>query len=213
LAYVFYTEDYDNYMPPAFSYSKTFTWARLISEYAKGTKSDPAVGGFFSSDPPPQEHTLFHCPSEPLHGGSVFRDGYDHVIYGNIREDFAPNVLRCGREGRLHGNWYNTGSWTRYDTLALSPNRGAMAVYDIKQVYFGTHADTFMLAEATYMDLTPGHVYWETETSMAFRHIKGEVADMVFFDGHASAWRRPGPANGYPEGEPFCDVMPYEAPW
>jgi len=209
LAYVFYTEDYNSYVPPSYSYSENFTWARLISEYAKGTKSDPAVGSFFSGQPPPQEHTLFHCPSEPLHGGQVLRDGYDAIVYGNIREDFAPNIMRCGREGS-----YNIGAWTKIDSLTLTGG-GAMDAYAVEQEYWGTHSETFMLGEANYMDLEPVHCYKENQFGLMYRHLKGGAADMVFFDGHVAPWRDLPPDNGYDDPSPpqYVNNMPYEEPW
>ena len=220
-AYVFYVEDHNNYMPPAYHYSGDGTpghqvgrtWAFLISEYAKGTKSDPYVGRFYSGQGPAEEHTLFHCPSEPLHGGPVLRDGYDFQIYGDIREDFAPNVHRCGRAGFPWGNYYGIGGWTRYDTLALK--NGALAAHEQKQEYFGSHSETFMLGEGNYMDLEPGYYYHEGKVGMAFRHLKGQVADMVFFDGHVAPWRWPDPLNGYPEDEHggMWNNLPFEVPW
>ena len=121
--------------------------------------------------------------------------------------------MRCGREGLTNGNYYNRGAWTRLDTLELS--LGALAFHDIKQEYFGAHADTFMLGEGKYMDLEPGYIYYEQEWGMAFRHLKGDVADMVYFDGHAAPQRWPGPTNGYPEDDHggYWNCLPYEAPW
>jgi len=208
LGFAVYAGNYDNYVCPSYDYASGETWAQKLKYFITEVKTDPAVGTFDSSAAPPTRKTVFHCPAEPPHGGSVRREGYDHIIYGNIREDYAPNIMRCGRVyGELvWGYGYTLGGATRFDTLQV---RNYAAV---KQTYVGRATETFLLGDANYVDLEPAHSALENEYGMMFRHNRKRAINLVFFDGHAQTMAYPVKMNEYP-ANPLSNRMPLSEPW
>ena len=208
IAYAVYARNYDDYVCPSYDYANGGTWAGKLRNFITDVKSDPAVGTFGSSAPPAVRKTVYHCPAEPPHGGPVFREGYDHEIYGNIREDYAPNILRCGRVyGEVvWGVGYGLGGATKFDTLQVKNYIG------LEQTYLGQPAKTFLLGDANYMDLEPSHSATENEYGMMFRHNRKRSINLAFFDGHGQTTPYPVDMNEYPEN-PLANNMPLAAPW
>ncbi len=220
IAIMLYASDNHSFVPPTYGYTPFpydppdpaagRTWAYRVRENLPGTEGDPNVGSFFSNAPPPPVRTAFHCPSEPVHGGLVFREGYDDALYGMIREDYSLNVLRAGRTGSFQGLHYPRGGPTNFDNLDVENKRG------LEHTYRGSPANTFLVADAVYMDLEPGDTYANGDNSFPInhaiinRHLGSEAANLAFFDGHAELVRRPVAANDFPNGEQY---MPRQAPW
>ncbi|MAE67019.1 MAG: hypothetical protein CMJ18_22390 [Phycisphaeraceae bacterium] len=210
LAYAAFAADNKELVPP--SYDGGGTWARWLSrdDYLGGVEVDPDVGAFFSSSPPSDTRTVLHCPSEPAHGGGVLREGYSATIYGNIREDYAPNILRCGRwsYGSPSDSWNGyKGGKTSFYTLTVDSGFG------MPQLYIGTPSETFLLADGNYMDHEPTHNSPTSEFGIVYRHVP-ESSIMVYFDGHADFFHDPGfwvDVNGKPTG--LWNDMPQEPPW
>ena len=213
-AYGTYCEENEEILPP--SYDGGGTWARRLArgDFLPGIDTDPHVGEFQQTAPPSPTRTMLHCPSEAAHGGVVKRDGYDMTIYGLIREDYAPNIVRCGRWGYPGSSptypWRGyKGGKTRFFSLTVDNANG------LKQDYLGSPADTFLLADGNYMDHEPTHnlpTSTSREFGIIYRHI-GESTVMVYFDGHAQQNHYPGwdGMNGYPDGN--WNDMPQEPPW
>ncbi|MAE66927.1 MAG: hypothetical protein CMJ18_21930 [Phycisphaeraceae bacterium] len=214
LAYAGFAADNKELVPP--SYDGSGTWARWLSrdDYLGGVDVDPYVGAFFSGELPSKTRSVLHCPSEATHGGAIQREGYGRWLYGKIREDYAPNILRCGRTayGNASNPWANyKGGRTSFYTLTVDSGAG------IPQTYIGTPSETFLLADGNYMDHEPVHSRnddpGDLEFGIVFRHVP-ESAMMVYFDGHADYFNHPGfwvDINGAPNG-PWND-MPQQAPW
>ena len=208
IGHAVYSNNYDGYVCPSYDYASGGTWARKLRDFITDVKADPEVGTFGSSAAPPARKTVFHCPSEPPHGGSVLRGGYDHIIYGNIREDYAPNILRCGRAHCevAFGSGYGLGGATKFDTLQVKSYVG------LEQTYVGQASKTFLLGDANYMDLEPAHSALENEYGMMFRHNRKRAINLTFFDGHGQTMAYPVGMNEYPE-EPLANGMPLAEPW
>ena len=210
LGYASYANDEYEVVPP--SYDGSGTWARRLSQgdYLGGVDVDPAVGAFFDGGTPPSEtRTVLHCPSEPPHGGAVRRADYDIEIYGNIREDYAPNILRCGRwgYGSQSDPWGSyKGGKTSFYSLEVDSGLG------IEQTYLGSPSDTFLLADGNYMDHEPTHNLPTTEFGLVYRH-QGPSAAMLYFDGHGSffAEDQDWAPNDWPSGN--WNDMPQATPW
>ena len=214
LGYALYANSYNGYVIPSYfiaGYNENNvpfrrTWAYRLADFIPSVKADPQVGKTGSGEPPPLRKTILHCPSEPRHGGPVFREGYDYEIYANIREDYAPNVLRCGRLD--YSPPYSLGGPTSFYTLKVKNLDPSIP----RQTYIGKVSRTFLLAEGNYMDLEPSHSAVENQYGMMYRHGGRRTINMVFFDGHAQERIYPVGVNQYPEN-PWSNFMPLEAPW
>ena len=221
LAYSNYVVDNEEILPPSYDYSRNVTWARRLAEgqYLEGLDADPEVGAFFSSARPSEIRTMLHCPSEPPHGGGVRRSGFNVTIYGNIREDYAPNILRCGRTfapfppGSTQRNPWGgyKGGKTRFYSLTVENGNG------MDQDYLGSPAETFLLADGNYMDHEPTHSnnddVLDLQFGIVYRHAP-ESTVMLYFDGHAGYFHHPdywADINGAPFGA--WNDMPQKAPW
>ena len=204
LGYVSYVDDYNEIVPPALDYANNArSWAYLVKAYIPSVDADRAVGEFGSGELPPRQKTIFHCPVEPPHGGSVGRAGRG-IVYGNIREDYAPNVLRCGRTPY---DFYDKGGRTNFYTLIVESGFGR------PQTYTGLPSATFLLTDALYVDVEPGHTFADTGFGIIYRHSLGKSSNLLFFDGHCETLPYPIPANGYPFSLPGGEYMPLEPPW
>ena len=204
LGYAYYADNYNGYVIPSFDYARGRTWASKLSVFTTQLRADSNVGGFFSSASPPGSRTIAHCPAEPAHGGSVTREGYDEILYGNIREDYAPNVLRCGRINSP----YDLGGPTNFYSMRVdNPYWSWSLEYD------GRPSETFLLADANYMDLEPVHCALENYFGFMYRHGNKRTINMVFFDGHAAEQRYPVGVNQYPDDILRSNRTPLESPW
>ena len=207
LGYNSYAGDYSELVPPTYNGS---TWARTMLEYLPSAEADSSVGYFFNNNAPSTIRTFLHCPSEKTHGGPVLRFGQTTVVYGNIREDYAPNILRsgrCGYGGTASFPWGGyKGGKTNFFTLVVESG-----LYR-KQMYVGLPSDTFLLADGNYMDHEPTHNAPVTAFGVAYRHHSFNSASFVFFDGHAEHRPYQIPNNDYP-GHPDGNDMPVEEPW
>ena len=221
-----YTGDFQDFVPAAYTYppGNGTTWAFRLKPYLTSLEADPHVGYVYSGLPPPETRTVLHCPSEARHGGSITRYGYPFSIYGNIREDYAINILRSGRTGDTPGPYPRAGP-TRFNTLEVESTLG------LPQVYQGLPSDTFLLADGNYMDHEPTHVWNENEFGLIYRHNSakatagsghggtfrkyqhGSSVGMLFFDGHAEQLPYPVPDNDYVADPSYNNNMPFKAPW
>ena len=205
MVYASYIDDYNEIVPPAFDYTIGKSWAYLLKPYAPSVDVDPFVGAFGeNSQPPPPRQTIFHCPVELPHGGFIPRVGLGVIIYGNIREDYAPNVLRCGRAPYWD---YDKGGRTNFNSLIVESSFGR------PQTYVGQPSVTFLLADGNYLDVEPGHTFYETGFGVTYRHVSRNSSNLLFFDGHGETLPYPVPANGYPFSLPAGEYMPLEPPW
>ncbi|MAE67018.1 MAG: hypothetical protein CMJ18_22385 [Phycisphaeraceae bacterium] len=215
LAYASFAADNKELVPP--SYDGGGTWARWLARdgYVGGVEVDPDVGGFHAFTPPPETRSVYHCPSETPHGGSTKRNGWTETIYGLVREDYAPNILRCGRwsYGSPGDSWNGyKGGKTSFYSLTVDSGLG------MPQTYIGSPSETFLLADGNYMDHEPTHSnndhVDDLKFGIVFRH-EPESAMMVYFDGHADYFAHPGfwvDINNRDES-PLWNDMPQEAPW
>ena len=219
LGFAAYVEDNKEVVPPAYDgLIGDMTWARFLAvgQYLEGIGADEQVGKFFASGPASEIRTLLHCPSEATHGGGfTTRAGYNHFIYGQIREDYAINIERSGRWG-YPGSYLGGFLWSGYKggktgfySLTVKSGLG------LEQNYIGSPTDTFLLADGNYMDHEPTHnlpTSTSREFGIIYRHL-AESTTMVFFDGHAQQNHYPGwdGMNGYPNGR--WNDMPEEPPW
>lgn len=206
LGYNYYAQDNREVVAPAYNGS---TWARILGEYLPSADADSSVGAFGSGSPPSKTRTFLHCPSESAHGGPVVRNGYSLPVYGNIREDYAPNILRSGRwtYGSPSNSWTGyKGGKTNIYTLVVESGLG------MTQLYVGLPSDTFLMADGNYMDHEPTHNAPVTAFGVAYRHHNHNSASFVFFDGHAEHRAFQIPNNDYP-GHFQGNDMPVEEPW
>lgn len=206
-----YAQDYTEFVPAAYAYppGDGTTWAFRIRPYVPQVETDPYTGHFYSSQPPSEGRTVLHCPSEPVHGGDVLRAGFDEALYGNVREDYAVNALRSGRTGFAGGGPYNRGGATNFYSLEVESYIG------LEQIYVGSPSDTYILADAVYMDLEPADTYFNTgrDHAIIYRHGQGGSAGLAYFDGHAVQHPFPVPANGHLANPGYNNLMSVEAPW
>ncbi len=223
LAIASYAGDFREIVPPAYTYgcssfaadSQWQIWSGLIKPFVPGVDSDPGFAGFYDNfqggqlgPPPPTIRTVMHCPSELPHGGGVYRQGNKTWVYGNIREDYAPNILRSGRAGTVGGcGTYAYGGFTNFYSLKVHSYVGR------EQVYKGGPSDVFLLADGTYIDIGPSYAYSNPSTAgFHYRHFQRSTLNLVFFDGHTAVQDYPVPDNGYLVDSSHYD-MPYEWPW
>ena len=226
LAIASYAGDFREIVPPAYTYgcssfaadSQWQIWSGLIKPFVPGVDSDPGFAGFYDNfqggqlgPPPPTIRTVMHCPSELPHGGGVYRQGNKTWVYGNIREDYAPNVLRSGRAGTSGGSLcgpYGQGGVTNFYSLEVRSYIGR------EQVYKGAPSDVFLLADGTYIDIEPAYAYSYGPVPIGFgyRHFQRKTLNLLFFDGHSAVQDDPVPDNGY-QGNPQANSMPYDWPW
>ena len=210
-----YADEFEFAVPPNLDYSNYKTWAFKIADYLPSVFVDPYVGEFGNTvDPPPTTRSSLHCPSENRHGGTILREGYSLPVYGNIREDYALNAMRSTRLHYDHtGGCYPVGGWTNFQTLVTRSCAGGLLA-----PHLGLPSETFLLADAVYLDIEPLNTWWNQDNTspndhaLIYRHNRGGSAGMNFFDGHAEQATRPIPANGYDTGTPN-GILPAYAPW
>ena len=214
IAVASYADEFDFAVPPNLDYSNYKTWAFKVAEYLPSVFTDPYVGAFGNTtDPPPITRTSMHCPSEPAHGGPILRARRSYPVYGSIREDYALNAMRSTRLHYDHiGGCYPVGGWTNFQTLVTRSCTSQFAPH------LGLPSETFLLADAVYLDIEPLNTWWNQDNgapndhAMVYRHYRGGSAGMQFFDGHAEQRTRPIPTNGYDTGNPNNNLPAY-VPW
>ncbi len=192
-----YALDHDEVSIPA-RWKNSRTWAWYGREYLPGADVDPWIGwyGATRSEPPPRR-TMLHCPSENVHGGPVFaRVGQWPGVPGDIHEDYALNALRSGRLGYALDNpptykGWDRGGKTNFFSLVVQH------VAQLKQVYIGLPSDTYLLADAGWMDIQPVSVNRQDVYGFFYRHLGQEAANLCFFDGHAETHIFPINDNDY----------------
>jgi len=197
LGFTMCADDFDDYVTPSYFYPDAATpwdayqgktWAYVMQDYLPGIDGDAAVGTFQNSSAPAESRSVVHCPAEPAHGGSVYREGYPSGVYGNVREDYAPNILRCGRPGDENpGNGnppfdgYGIGGATKFSSLIVTNPDG------IAQTFISSPDATYLLGDANYLDLEPVHVLAENQFAFMYRHRNESVTNFAFFDGHVES--------------------------
>ena len=216
LGYALYANNYDGYVAPAYDFAADRTWAYFIAELVPSIFGDPAAGILFAPDDPPKVPTVVHCPAVAPHGGPVLREVNPNE-YGNIREDYATNILRSGR---ANANWrdgvhpeYPIGGRTNFYTLEVKNE--SWNLYNWKQTYIGQPARTFLLVDANRIDIEVGLciVYQDDlPRGWEFRHGGRRTTNMVFFDGHAEEISYPVGLNSWPD-DPKWNTIPLEQPW
>ena len=181
------------------------TWPYYMREHLPGIDID-AVGnplftwvgwyGAARSEPPPQQ-TMVHCPSENLHGGpNLARRGLPAGVPGDIHEDYALNAMRCGRLGYAEDNpqtynVWNRGGKTNFFSLEVVSGGG------YPQTYVGLPSDTYILADATWMDIQAASVNRQDIWGFRYRHLNWSAANLCFFDGHVETRGSPINDNDY----------------
>ena len=208
-----YALDHEEVSIPA-RWKNSRTWAWYGRGYLFGADVDPWIGwyGAVRSEPSPKR-TIVHCPSENLHGGPNHpRVGLLAGVPGDIHEDYALNALRSGRLGYAFDTpptWagWNRGGRTNFFTLEVGNSTG------LKQIYLGLPSDTYLLADACWMDIEPTHVINEDVFGFRYRHHGGTAGNLCFFDGHAETRHYRINENDYWDNPSYSPYMPVVKPW